>query len=224
MLYARGMETQGEMTSAVDVAYNWLRRMVQSIPPDQSAAIAETDVAAAAAVSRTPVREALIRLTAEGLVERAPTKGLYVPRLDAAMIDSIFESRHMLEVHAATIALGHAGVVDEMRRILVMQEEATGDPESFLDLDVRFHTIPVRAAGNRLNLNFYRSLRDRQLRLGHAALNNDPVRAQAVLDEHRAIVDAYALQDVEAVTQAVRAHIDTTTHAVRHSLTSMMLD
>lgn len=183
----------------------------------ESALVIETEVAAAAQVSRTPVREALNRLSSEGLVERTQHKGVVVPRVRSEEIDWLFQSRALIEVDAVRHATADPEeVASAMSHLLELQQAAATDPISFIDLDYQFHATAVVAAGNPYNLSFYRSLRDRQLRVGQSAVRG-PNRMPDVLKEHAAILRAISEGDPEGAEAAVRLHIERTSALVKKS-------
>nr|WP_231754922.1 GntR family transcriptional regulator [Pseudarthrobacter sp. GA104] len=66
--------------SAPETAYNWLRSYIASLPRDAETFLNEAVLTKETGTSRTPVREALLRLEAEGFIKRVPHKGAYVPR------------------------------------------------------------------------------------------------------------------------------------------------
>jgi DNA-binding GntR family transcriptional regulator len=223
VVYTSCMVTVPDTSTAQAVAYNWLRRFIQGIPPNETALIIETDVAEAAQVSRTPVREALTRLTAEGLVVRAPYKGVYVPEMRSEEIDWLFESRAMIESHSSRVTAQNSAVITQMLQLIERQTTAKTDLSAFLEFDFDFHCAPVRAAGNLFNYNFYRTLQAPQQRLGHIAVHRTAARLAEVLQEHRAIVEAISGGDQASIEQSIAVHLEHTASAVRKSFRVGML-
>src|SRR5215208_1128016 len=154
--------------------------------------LTEGEVAGALGMSRTPVREAFLRLEGEGLLRLYPKRGALVERFAVAKA---------IEREAAVAAA--------MRDAIARQEEheGAGDLDGFVAADREFHTILVAAAGNQIMLELYDSLRDRQQRMGIAALRREPRRLGQILDEHRGLTDAIEAGDVEPTLALLDAHL-----------------
>jgi DNA-binding GntR family transcriptional regulator len=162
-------------------------------------------------VSATPVREAMLDLVAEGLVEAVPNRGFRVIELTPRDLDEIFELRLMLEVPAtAALAVKPVGTLDieaHFRLAEAIEHHAgEGDTAGFLQADREFHLSLVGASGNVRLVELVSRLRDQarlygveQLaRLGHL---------EASAREHRDIVEAIRHGDVDEVTALVTRHL-----------------
>ncbi|MEV6139587.1 GntR family transcriptional regulator [Nocardia sp. NPDC051990] len=200
---------------APELAYEWLKNTILTLPRDEEMFLSEAQVAAASGTSRTPVREALLRLEAEGFVRRVPHKGAYIPALTDVDVDDVLQARRVVEEWSITQVAPNPGQVPARLRELVARQEADTDPVEFIAHDLEFHTTVIRAAGNQVMHEFYRSLRDRQMRMGVRIVLADEQRKKQVLIEHRAIVDALAAGDTEAAIRAVREHLDTTLRSLK---------
>ena len=129
-------------------------------------------MAEALAMSRTPVREAFLRLEAEGLLRLFPKRGALVVAVSPAEVEAVLEARELVEGHAlaklcAASEAERAAVVVRLRQVLGEQRVAgdAGDETAFAEGDRRFHTALVESAGNPILTELYDSLRDRQLRM-----------------------------------------------------------
>ncbi|WP_227998939.1 GntR family transcriptional regulator [Nocardia australiensis] len=198
------------VASAPELAYEWLKNTIVTLPRDEEMFLSESQVAAASGTSRTPVREALLRLEAEGFIRRVPHKGAFIPALSDSDIEAVMQARRVVEEWSVTEVAPNPGQLPARLRGLVDSQEADTDPVDFIAHDLEFHTTIIRAAGNPLMHDFYRSLRDRQMRMGVRIVMDDDDRKKQVLIEHAAIVDALAAKDHAAAVQAVREHLDTT--------------
>lgn len=196
--------------SAPELAYEWLKNTILTLPREEEMFLSEAQVAAASGTSRTPVREALLRLEAEGFVRRVPHKGAYVPALTDKDVDDVIQARRVVEEWSIAQVAPNPGQVPARLRELLASQEADTDPVEFIAHDLEFHTTVIRAAGNQVMHEFYRSLRDRQMRMGVRIMLSDEQRKRQVLLEHGAIVDALAAGDTDAAIHAVRVHLDTT--------------
>ncbi|HLU58993.1 MAG TPA: GntR family transcriptional regulator [Pseudonocardia sp.] len=192
-------------------AYRHLREKVLVDPDIQGTFLNEVELAQDIGVSRTPVREALLLLVAEGLVEMVPKRGAYVPPLSGRQIRELMELRALLEQHAASVTLREGTVpLDAMRAALAEQERLlTGecDAREFIEWDRRFHQALVDAAGNSLIARTYAGLRTRQVRVGVAALYRATDRQRAVHAEHGRIVAALEAGDAAAAHEAIADHL-----------------
>ncbi len=205
--------------SGRDKAYEYLKHTVLTDPAAQGEFISEQEIAERVGISRTPVREALLRLAAEELVQLVPKRGAYIAPLTPKDLRELVELRGLLERFAAEKTLA-AGTVPlrEMRAALHQQEELDQAEEftsaemarHFIELDTYFHRLLVEAADNAMLIRTYDNLRARQLRAGQVALVHGPDRQAAVLTEHRAILKALAAGDLAAALAAIDHHLEAT--------------
>ncbi|TRW77550.1 GntR family transcriptional regulator [Mycolicibacterium sp. 018/SC-01/001] len=202
--------------SGRDRAYAYLRDQVLSSPAATGTFLNEQQLATQIGVSRTPVREALLTLQAEGLVEMVPKRGVFVPAMSGRQIAELMDLRGALERHAASTCLRtDAAPVTEMRSTVADQHDLCGcdddgSAQRFIDLDTRFHQILVDAAGSTLLSRTYAGLRARQLRIGMTALLHGHERRRDVCAEHLGIVDALADGDEHLAHRAIDEHLKIT--------------
>lgn len=186
--------------------------------------ISEGQIAHAVGVSRTPVREALLRLQGEGLLRLLPKRGALVMPVTADEAADIMETRRLIETFAAAKTVSsRAGqallpVLDS--QLAAMREAmASGNATGYVTADRDFHRAIVAATGNEILTSLYHSLRERQLRMGLVNLLDDsgakvdPARMRSTLTEHELIRQAIGAGDAEAAARAVETHLD---QAARH--------
>lgn len=217
MLYTLCMPTTPPpASSGRDKAYDYLREHVLVDARLQGRFLNEKQLAEEIGVSRTPVREALLLLVADGLVEMIPQRGAQIPVLSGRDISELMEMREVLEVHAAEQAIASGRPpVDEMDRIIGEQEalqtlEGEDNAQAFIERDAAFHQTLVDAAGNQLMSLSYNKLRVRQVLVGVAALYRSADRQLHVCQEHRTIVEAIRAGDAAAARAAIRSHLAVT--------------
>lgn len=201
------------MASGRQKAYAYLKDTVLTDPAMQGEFLSEQEIADRIGVSRTPIREALLMLAAEDLVELVPKRGARVAPLTAREIRELMELRGIVERYAARQLIAEdRAPVRELRELLVRQAGLTGPEQSreFIAVDHLFHATLVSGVGNGLLDRHYDGLRSRQVRSGVVALYNRQGRQGTVLDEHRAIADALAAGDAEAACAAIDAHLGST--------------
>jgi DNA-binding GntR family transcriptional regulator len=203
-------------SSGREKAYAFIVDQVLTLPTTTGSFLNEQELAAQIGVSRTPVREALLLLQAEGLVEMVPKRGARVPALSGRQIAELMDLRGVLERHAAArvLSAGNAPVA-AMRTILAEQEALVDSADetsakTFIALDGRFHQALVDAAQSELLATTYTGLRARLSRIGLAAIFASPNRQRPVCAEHGAIVDALASGDVAQAEAKIDEHLDIT--------------
>jgi len=173
--------------------------------------ISEGDVARELGLSRTPVREAFLRLEAEGLLRLYPKRGALVVPVSPAEVAHVMETRLLVESFAIERAARTRPALGTTLAEVVEAQEAhiaSGDPAAFVDADREFHRLLVEAAGNPILLQLYDSLRDRQARMGLAALARSEERLRTIVDEHRAIASAVAAGRSDDAVQALTEHLE----------------
>jgi DNA-binding GntR family transcriptional regulator len=199
--------------SGRDRAYQYLRGTVLSDPAVAGTFINEQAVATEVGISRTPVREALLMLAAEDLVQLVPHRGAFVAPVPGREIAEMMQARGVIETWAATTSLASGDApVEAMSAVLEQQRSIVdkGDAKEFIELDSQFHALLVEAAGNSVLGRLYDNLRAKHVLLGVVALQRSATRRQEVLAEHQAIVDGLASGQPEAAEKAILSHLDST--------------
>jgi DNA-binding GntR family transcriptional regulator len=173
--------------------------------------LTEGDLAEAVGVSRTPVREALLKLEAEGLLKLYPKKGALVLPVSAQEIADVVETRLLVEQHAVAkvVHAVPARLIERLEESLAEQHEhaADGDLAAFAAADRTFHAEIVRAAGNRILAHLYDQLRDRQLRMGVATMHAEPSRVAKNIAEHTEILQALRDGAEQTAAEVVERHV-----------------
>ncbi|AMY23956.1 GntR family transcriptional regulator [Rhodococcoides fascians] len=202
--------------SGRDKAYQFVRDQVLSSPAATGTFLNEQELATRIGVSRTPVREALLMLQSEGLVEMVPKRGAHVPAMSGRQIAELMDLRGVLERHAASRALraGDAPIAAMQHALhqqeLLMNSDSTDAPKEFIDWDGKFHQSLIDSAGSDLLSRTYAGLRARQLRVGLSALFTAANRQHRVCAEHQAIIDALSAGDEGLVHEKIDAHLEVT--------------
>lgn len=197
------------------IAYEWVKAYIIGLPADQEAFLNEATLAAEAGTSRTPVRDALLRLEVEGFLKRIPNKGAYVPPITDPDIRALMEARGVIERWTAQHSLtALQRSADDLQHIIDEQAEAVTDVNRFIELDIDFHTRMIRLGNNPLLTEFYSSLRQRQLRVGIKAVTHGQERGREVLIEHQQILDAIRDGNSDAVITRIDTHLHSTLLAV----------
>ena len=204
------MEHSGE--TLADATY---RRLVEAILfgdlADRSRLILQ-DLAERFQVSLTPIREALQRLAAEGIIEATPRRGYSVRVPSARHVVELWQVRLGLELTAGELAVARLMQGDEagaLARLEAIQAELDADEmpghRQHMELNTRFHQALVEASGNRLLETLYHGI---QMQLLGAwvqrGLEGWRARLASESAEHHAIIDALAARDAAALAAATR--------------------
>lgn len=220
----------GDAATGRQKAYEYLRDQILVDPGMQGKFVNEQELARDIGVSRTPVREALLLLVSDGLIELIPQRGALIPVISGRQIAELFELRGVLERHAAasTIAAGTVplGLLDrtlqEQRELIAKAatpadgtaDGGRGQATEFIRLDQHFHQLLIDAAANDLISQTYNKLRARQVFVGVEALFRTHDRQSLVCDEHQVIIDALRKGDVAAAQLAIDNHLAVTLDVV----------
>jgi DNA-binding GntR family transcriptional regulator len=164
-------------------------------------------------VSATPVKDAITRLAAEGLVEIRPRSGTFVAELAPDAVAETFEIRRALECLAAERLVGQLtpdlvarfeAIIDAMERPVSNEHDRAEHEQKNLEL----HALLVEASGNRRLAELYRSL-NAHLTIAriHSRRRPQDERLEQERREHRAILEALTARDPTALINALDRHI-----------------
>ncbi|MCU1492564.1 MAG: ydfH1 [Acidimicrobiaceae bacterium] len=184
--------------------------------------ISEGEIAGALEVSRTPVREAFLKLESEGFLRLYPKRGALVVPISVGDLEALLEVRELVETHAATSAArrspGERTQLQARLASLLEEQRSALDAEdlpAFVGADREFHAAVVAATGNQILNDLYESLSDRELRIMHSQLTVDPGQARVNYADHRRIADAIAIGDADTARHLVVEHVRATATALR---------
>ncbi len=194
-----------------DQIYGIVRHMILTAQLEPGAVVDEKSIAQALHVSRTPVREAVKKLSDERLVEVRAQSGTLVSRIDRAQIEEAHIIRRALEVEN----IGHAVVrltpaqVDRLEDIHVLHARAIAGhryPEA-IGFDDTFHHMIAEVSGYPMLWRAIEVSKAQLDRCRHLMLPRDGM-GEATLAEHRAILDALVARDPDAARAAMRDHLE----------------
>jgi len=170
-------------------------------------------------VSRTPVREALHVLEMEGFLEAIPRVGYQVKQIVWDEVEDICEIRKVNETLAACWAITRVTPeeLDALQHNLDQAEADVkgGHPERFIERDVDFHDMLVRASGSRRLVEICQTLR-RHMLLYRIESIYEPEMVLGVIEDHRGILDRLRARDATGVTRAISDHLDHVKREVLH--------
>lgn len=204
--------------SKSDIAYQWIKeQIVRGVFPPLSD-LSDHELQTALGMSRTPVREALLRLEQDSLVIIYPRKGTIVTDLTRDMIDKVYEVRRLIEP-AMTV-----DVMDRLERewLLDMLERLTHPPldkdgqvngmddkvrSYFIELDSLLHGTIIAHCPNQYLCRAMLSVHDQDRRLRYAT-SHPMVGDDTSVDEHIRIIEALLNWDEKQVYEATVEHLE----------------
>ncbi|HVC03571.1 MAG TPA: GntR family transcriptional regulator [Candidatus Acidoferrales bacterium] len=209
-----------EYRTKVDATYELLRGRILSGRLKPGEKLDQSLLATQMRVSRTPLRQALLRLAAERLIETEPHRSAIVAPLSLIEIEDLYESRRVLESMLAGVGterISERGL-NQLRRVLDMQETAvkSGNPDRFADLDREFHFVLYRAAGYARAFDITQTLRDASERYVRFYTVYKGGAADS-LGDHRRILQLCVGRDVQGVRDEVERHIVHGMETLRHA-------
>lgn len=215
---------------ATEVAYRHVKDALLSGRLPAGGMVSEGDVAAELAMSRTPVREAFLRLSTEGWLRLFPKRGALVVPVAPGEAEAVVEARLLLESHAVDVVVRSGASRDalaaELRALVARQRKsvAAGDLEAYAELDAAFHLAVVAAGGNDLLTGFSVTLRERQRRMVALSVGAAGERAPGFVEGHEALVATIEAGDAAAFRGRLREHLHGAHLASAHPRTGGAVD
>ena len=171
-------------------------------------------------LGRTPIREALHRLAAEGLVIIAPRRGMFVADISITDLQKVFQVRMVLEGFCARLAAQKA-TEEQIAQMDIVFEKLERVPdynaEALMSIDTRLHELLYQAADNEFLTDSLSRLHALSLRLWHLVLNqlND---LRLSVEEHGKVIEALKLRDEDQAEALVQRHIARFQQKIRAAL------
>jgi DNA-binding GntR family transcriptional regulator len=170
-------------------------------------ALVESSLAELFAVSRTPIREALLRLEQDGMVERTD-RGLIVRDRSPEQVLDIYETRIILETAAARFAATKHSTIDRIRLSKLLEETSdfdVSDPSELARLNRSFHRGVWQASHNEALVDLLNRLSLHLMRYPATTLAY-PGRWERALEQHRELVDAILARDADEAARVAEVH------------------
>ncbi|MCO6361700.1 GntR family transcriptional regulator [Paracoccus sp. 08] len=187
--------------------HDWLYRCVLRGDLLPGTRLSETEIAAQVNLSRQPVREAFIRLAADGLAEVLPQRGTYIGRISMRAVLSARFIREAVESDLARHVAATRPDLTAMAAELAVQErcDVEGDVPGFIESDDRFHRAMALAADQGAVWQDLERLKAQMNRLRHLSMRVFD-RSQTIA-QHRAVLTALQAGDADGAEDAIRTHL-----------------
>lgn len=188
--------------------YSLLVQAIEAGELSPGARLRETELATRFGVSRTPIREGLKQLEAQGLARHEPNRGMVIPVLDNDEINELYVIREVLEGTAARLAAQHATAAEIaiLQDMVAFDRTVLDDVTALLVSNRAFHRRLTLASHNRYLVAQMAHMRQYLLLLGGTTLA-DPARRTQAVEEHGRLVQAIAGRDMDQAEELARAHI-----------------
>ena len=198
---------------AAPQVFERLRDMIVSLLLPPGSALSRAALAAQFGVSSTPIRDALMRLEEEGLVDVFPQHATVVSRIDVRLAQQAHFLRQALELEIVkALALQHVdALMDELNGTIALQQKfaRAGDFEKFMAADNDFHAQLYAATGNRALWDLVRSRSGHIDRLRRLHLPS-PGKAQDIVRHHKLIATAIGANQPDDAQRHLRKHLSGT--------------
>ena len=196
--------------SLTEIAADRLRDDIVSGRIAMGSALSEGALADSLGISRTPIREALMRLQTEGLVKVMPQKGTFVFTVDAKELKDICDLRTALETMALRFAIKrHADAFAEALDTVVSRmtrARRAGDTAEYLRQDSAYHATIFDYCDNAYLADAYQTIAAKMAAL-RTQLGGDPEHMRKSYEEHKAIAKAVRGRDVDEALSILEGHI-----------------
>ena len=204
-------------------AYRFIQKKISSRELTAGTPVSELSIANELGISRTPTREAIRQLSAEGLLEEIPGRGAYVPRLSHTDITELYDLREALELHVVRkLASQPIGPADLLRLKAATQElltlmqalEHSGHSnldeeqmERFESADITFHMTLARLAGNERALRIVSQVRQTIRIFARRHAGHNRISLEQIYRDHCDIVQAIADGAPDQAASLMSRHI-----------------
>jgi DNA-binding GntR family transcriptional regulator len=210
--------------SAREIAYLHIQKKIATRSLRAGMPISELPVANELGISRTPTREAIRQLVAEGLLEQIPGRGVVVVKLERRDIVEIYEVRKALEVHAvraAALRFTESADLQGLRQVanrvpsLIQELKRSGqerlNAEQMKRLEaagIGFHTLLLQAAGNRRILKLVAGLRSLTRIFAMHRMGHTLDQLKHIHQDHLDVIAAIQARDPDRAAAVLQAHME----------------
>lgn len=217
-------EPKRKRGQGVGAVYETLKHEILNLTLEPGSPIDEVKLAERFGISRTPIREAMVKLASEGLVVTLPNRFTIVAPIDFANLPQFFDALSLM--YRVTTRLAAANRTDEeLAAIWELQHGYTqaveaSDVPSMIEVNRNFHAAIARAGKNRYYADLFIRLLDegrRLLRLYYSSYNDKLPRIY--LQEHEVMLAAIEAQDIDAADRIAQAHAEQIVRQIQAAMT-----
>lgn len=208
----------------VGTVFETLKHEILDLTLEPGSPIDEVRLTERFGMSRTPIREALVKLAGEGLVVTLPNRSTVVAPIDFRNLSQFFDALTLMYRVTTRLAAANrtASEIDRIREFQRGYEQAVDarDAAQMIEVNRDFHAAIARAGKNRYYTDLFERLLDegrRLLRLYYSSFNDE--LPKVYLDEHEEMVSAIERQDVTAADRIAAVHAQQIVRQIQHYIT-----
>ena len=208
--------------SGVRLVYDTLRDEILDLTLPPGSSVDEVALADRFAMSRTPIREALVKLEAEGLITTLPNRSSVVAQIDFANLNAFFDALTLMYRVTTRLAAEFHGPGDldliRARQAVFAEAVVAGDAQAMILRNRDFHVAIAETARNPYYLQLFARLLDdgrRILRLYYYPTFEPQAAPHPYITEHEALIAAIEARDVTLCDRLAKAHADQIVHQIR---------
>jgi DNA-binding GntR family transcriptional regulator len=201
-------------------AYHLIKEKIITLDLAPLSVIDEQTLREDLGLGRTPIREALHRLSAEGLVIIAPRRGMFVADISITDLVKIFEVRMAMEGYCARLAAKRCtpALIAQMEEtVRALEKTPPDDARGLMEIDERFHSLLYQAADNEFLADSLDRLHALSLRLWFLVLDRLG-DVWSAIEQHRAIVEALQAGNPERAELLIKQHISDFQNEIKEAL------
>jgi DNA-binding GntR family transcriptional regulator len=201
-------------------AYHLIKEKIITLDLPPLSVIDEQSLRKDLGLGRTPIREALHRLSAEGLVIIAPRRGMFVADISITDLVKIFEVRMAMEGYCANLAAKRctpAMIARMEETVHALEEIERDDARGLMEIDERFHRLLYEAADNEFLADSLDRLHALSLRLWYLVLDRLG-NVWSAIDQHRVILGALKDGDADGAERLIKQHISDFQNEIKAAL------
>lgn len=214
------VNSEGSLSLTVS-AYNFIKKQIQECDYAPGQEIFEKQLNDELGYGRTPIREALLKLKNEGLIEVFPRKGMRIKPINKDEVIELYQIRKLLEpaVIQEFKSLYPKDVLLDFEKEFKDEEKNNSDSLecdiNFYLLDIRFHSYFIEFTKNQTLISIYKKMMDQQYRLAIYGAKTKISHRQSNFQQHQAIIEAIVTEDNTRIKEALITHIN-------HSLVTLL--
>jgi DNA-binding GntR family transcriptional regulator len=191
-------------------AYDAIKEAILSFRLKPGQSLVESDLANQLAISKTPVRDALMKLQQEGLVEKIPYTGTYVAEINRQNLIDIFQIRSVLEGLATRIATNNLNETEISKLQIIIDGHAVSatnnDITAASKYNAQFHDAIIQISTNKWLAQILSNFDD-HLKRYRILSNYQSDRLKKSVEEHQAVLNAMAHKDPDSAEDLMRSHL-----------------
>ena len=189
-------------------AYEYLYRKIVSCEYLPGQELIEKQLLEETTFGRTPLREALLMLQSQSLIDIFPRKGMRIAPITGKNIEDLYQTRKIIE---PTVCVKYMSMYSKSLLLDYKHQfekaESSSDYEEF-GIDASFHSYLINITNNDIIMNMYESLMVQQRRLAVYASMQDKRNREGNLEQHNAIIDALISENESKLRDAIILHIN----------------